>query len=112
MPAGRVESAMSKPETPYWLYLLECDGGTYYAGVAIDVEERFTRHVLGRGARYTRANQPLRVVAAREYPDKGSALSAEHALKQLPRASKMAFFELGETAAGQASRPAARPRQR
>ena len=79
-------------ETPYWLYLLECQGGTYYAGIAIDVEERFIRHVLGLGARYTRANPPLRVAAARQYANKGLALSAEYALKQLPRAQKLNFF--------------------
>lgn len=87
------ETDTDTTETPYWLYLLECQGGSYYAGIAIDVEERFTRHVLGRGARYTRANPPLRVAAARRYPSKGLALSAEHALKQLPRGEKMRFFE-------------------
>ncbi|NPC54580.1 GIY-YIG nuclease family protein [Caenimonas soli] len=83
---------MDSDPPPYWLYLLECEGGSYYAGVALDVEHRFTLHVLGRGARYTRANPPIRIVAARQYPDKGSALSAEYALKQLPRAEKLKFF--------------------
>ena len=87
------ETDTDTTETPYWLYLLECQGGSYYAGIAIDVEERFTRHVLGRGARYTRANPPVRVAAARQYPSKGLALSAEYALKQLPRGEKMRFFE-------------------
>ena len=79
-------------ETPYWLYLLECEGGKYYAGIAIDVEERFIRHVFGLGARFTRANQPLRVAAARQYANLSLALSAEYALKQLPRAQKLNFF--------------------
>ena len=78
---------------PYWLYLLECEGGSYYAGVALDVEERFFLHVFGRGARYTRANPPLRVLAATHYASKGEALRAEHRLKQLPRGDKLAFFE-------------------
>jgi putative endonuclease len=78
--------------TPYWLYLLECEGGVYYAGVAIDVEQRFLQHVFGLGAKFTRARPPLRVLAAREYSNKGDALRAEFQLKALPRAEKLAFF--------------------
>jgi putative endonuclease len=76
----------------YWLYLLECEGGSYYAGVALDVEQRFFLHLFGRGARYTRANPPLRVLAAALYASKGEALQAEYRLKQLPRGDKLAFF--------------------
>jgi putative endonuclease len=78
---------------PYWLYLLECEGGVYYAGIALDVEQRFFQHVFGLGAKFTRARPPLRVLAAREYPDKGAALRAEIRLKALPRARKLAFFD-------------------
>ncbi|MCC2635411.1 MAG: Excinuclease subunit domain protein [Ramlibacter sp.] len=77
---------------PYWLYLLECEGGVYYAGIALDVEQRFFQHVFGRGARFTRARPPLRVLAAREYPSRGDALRAELQLKALPRAAKLQFF--------------------
>ena len=79
--------------TPYWLYLLECEGGVYYAGIALDVEQRFFQHVFGLGATFTRARPPLRVLAAREYLSKGDALRAELRLKALPRASKLLFFE-------------------
>lgn len=77
----------------YWLYLLECEGGRLYAGVAIDVEERFFQHVFGRGAKFTRAFPPIRVVAAIEYPSKGDALRAEIQLKALPRREKLGFLQ-------------------
>jgi putative endonuclease len=80
-------------DATYWLYLLECDGGRFYAGVALDVEQRFYQHLLGVGAKFTRSFQPLRVLAAREYPSRGDALRAELLLKSLPRARKLAFFE-------------------
>jgi len=82
------------PSSPWWLYLLECEGGVYYAGIALDVEQRFFQHVFGRGAKFTRARPPLRVLAAREYASKGDALRAELQLKALPRARKLGFFEL------------------
>jgi putative endonuclease len=78
---------------PYWLYLLECEGGRFYAGIALDVETRFFSHVFGRGAKFTRAFAPLRVLAARQYECKGEALRAEIALKALPRSEKLAFFD-------------------
>lgn len=77
---------------PYWLYLLECEGGVYYAGIALDVEQRFYRHLFGVGAKFTRARPPLRVVAAQAYPNKSEALRAELRLKALPRSAKPAFF--------------------
>ena len=78
---------------PYWLYLLECEGGVYYAGIALDVEQRFFQHLFGLGAKFTRARPPVRVLAARAYPTKGDALRAELRLKATPRAHKLAFFE-------------------
>jgi len=84
------------PPAPWWLYLLECEGGVYYAGIALDVEQRFFQHVFGRGAKFTRARPPLRVLAARAYASKGDALRAELALKALPRARKLVFFEAAD----------------
>ena len=81
--------------SPYWLYLLECEGGVYYAGIALDVERRFFQHLFGVGAKFTRARPPLRVLAARAYPSKSEALRAELRLKALPRGDKPAFFVHG-----------------
>lgn len=96
---------MPSPETdpPYTLYLLECEDGSLYTGIARDVLDRFMRHALGLGAAYTRSHPPRRLLACREYPSKGLALRAEYALKQLPRSRKLAFFEAGERADGAAA---------
>lgn len=78
------------------LYLLECQHGTglaYYAGITTDIARRFDEHLNGTGARFTRANRPLRVVATRLYPDRASASRAEAALKKLSRARKPAYFD-------------------
>lgn len=83
---------MGTPATPYWLYLLECEGGRLYAGIAVDVEQRFFRHVFGLGAKFTRAFPPVRVVAARRYASKSEALRAEAALKKHRRGAKAGFF--------------------
>ncbi len=83
---------------PWCLYLLECRNGNYYAGITNDLDARYLAHVEGRGARYTRANPPLRLIGSRPYPDRASASRAEAAIKRLPRARKIAFL-LDSTAA-------------
>jgi len=78
---------------PWFLYLLECTNGSYYAGITTDVQARFEAHQLGKGARYTRANPPLRIVGQAVYPDRSAASKAEWQLKQLPREAKPGFFK-------------------
>lgn len=75
------------------LYLLECKSGAYYAGITNDLQARFAAHQQGTGAKYTRANPPLRILASKPYPDRATASSAEAMLKRLPRSRKLAFFQ-------------------
>ena len=75
------------------LYLLECRNGAFYAGITNRLDARYAAHVAGTGAKYTRANPPVRVLASRGYPDRSAASRAEAELKRLPRAKKLAFFE-------------------
>ncbi|CEG17708.1 hypothetical protein XAC3562_650021 [Xanthomonas citri pv. citri] len=76
---------------PWHLYLLLCRNGSYYAGITNDLERRFQAHLRGTGARYTRANPPVQMLASHPYPDRASASRAECALKRLPRARKLAW---------------------
>jgi len=75
------------------LYLLECKNGAYYAGITNDLASRFSAHVAGKGARYTRANPPIKILASKPYPDRSAASVAEAQLKSLPRHKKLNFFE-------------------
>lgn len=72
------------------MYLLQCRDGTYYTGVARDVERRLAEHNAGRGARYTRGRGPVMMVAASRAMEKRAAYRLEHAVKQLPRRRKAA----------------------
>jgi putative endonuclease len=74
------------------LYLLECRGERLYAGITNDLPARFAAHCAGKGARFTRAFPPLRIVAASRLGSRSLALKAEHALKQKPRALKVAWL--------------------
>jgi len=58
---------------PWVVYLLECAGERLYAGITNDLAARFDAHRAGRGARFTKAFAPLRVVAASELPSRSDA---------------------------------------
>jgi putative endonuclease len=86
-----------REESLWWLYLLECENAagatTYYTGITTDVIRRFNEHLAGVGAKYTRANPPVRVVGVAAFDDRSSASKAEAAVKKLPRAAKPLYFE-------------------
>lgn len=74
------------------LYLLECKNGAFYAGITNNLEQRYAAHLSGKGARYTRANPPVKILASKLYADRSAASIAEAQLKQLPRHRKLDFF--------------------
>jgi putative endonuclease len=85
--AGRYTGGMAR----WYVYVLECHDGSLYTGTATDVDRRYAAHAAGKGARYTRAHPPLRVLARFEHPDRAAACRAEHAIKQLSPARKRAL---------------------
>jgi putative endonuclease len=74
------------------LYLLECNNGAYYAGITNNLTLRFEAHATGKGARYTRANPPIKMVASKNFENQSSASIAEAAIKKLPRHKKIQFL--------------------
>jgi putative endonuclease len=81
-----------QPTKPWYLYLLLCRNGSYYAGISNDLEARYQAHLTGKGARYTRANPPVQLLGSRRYPDRAAASRAEWQLKQQPRERKLAWL--------------------
>jgi putative endonuclease len=75
----------------WWLYLLLCSDGRTYVGIAKDVQARFDVHVSGRGARFTRANRPVKVLGAQHFINRSEASKAEYVLKQLSREERLAW---------------------
>lgn len=75
----------------WFVYLIECEDGSVYTGIAVDVDKRYAEHAAGKGARYTRSHKPRRLLARFEHPDRSSALRAEYAIKRLPPDAKRAL---------------------
>ena len=78
---------------PWFVYLIECRNGSIYTGIAVDVAARYAAHASGKGARYTRAHPPVRLLGCIGYPDRSSASKAEYRIKQLKPADKRRYAE-------------------
>ena len=77
----------------WFVYLIECRGGSIYTGIAVDVEKRYAAHTSGNGGHYTRAHPPQRLLAIIEFTDRSAALKAEHRIKQMTAQKKRALCQ-------------------
>ncbi|GGP25703.1 GIY-YIG nuclease family protein [Silvimonas amylolytica] len=74
---------------PWFVYLIECRNGSLYTGISNDVAARYLAHASGKGARYTRANPPVRLMAVLVCADRAEASRQEYAIKQMtPKAKR------------------------
>jgi len=76
----------------YYCYIVECADGTYYTGWTTDPDRRLRQHSTGRGARYTRAHAPVRLVYVEPQANRGDAMRREARLKAMTRARKQALI--------------------
>ena len=78
----------------YYVYLLRCFDGTFYAGVTGDMERRYAEHCYGIDAKcYTYNRRPLRIAYVGEFQSVTRALSFEKRLKRWSHRKKRAFAE-------------------
>lgn len=78
---------------PWFLYLLECEGGSIYTGITTDVQRRFGEHLAGTGAKYTRSRRPLLVLGTIAFDGRAEASRAEAAMKRLSATDKRAICQ-------------------
>ena len=78
----------------YFVYILECSDKTLYTGIAKDVQRRLDEHNnSAKGAKYTRARRPVKLLHIEECEDRSSACKREYAIKQLSREAKIKLFK-------------------
>lgn len=69
--------------------MLLTENNTLYCGYTDDVEKRFTAHIQGKGAKYTRANKPVKIVYQKEFENKSDAMKEEARIKKLSHSAKL-----------------------
>jgi putative endonuclease len=74
----------------WFVYMLRCSDDTLYTGVTTDVARRVSEHNgTTKGAKYTKARQPVELVYFKKAKDRSSAQIKEAELRKLTRSQKI-----------------------
>ncbi len=72
----------------WWVYIVQCRDGSYYTGSTPNIEQRIATHNSGKGAKYTRARLPVKIVFTEKKENHSQALKREFQIKSLKRDQK------------------------
>ena len=79
---------------PWFIYILECQDGSFYTGITTDIERRLKMHNDGKGARFTRSRRPVKVIYQESLSTRAQALIREYKIKALSRIKKQALVAI------------------
>ena len=80
----------------YYLYMVQCSDDTLYTGIATDLERRVEEHNSSdKGAKYTRARRPVKLVYSEEYENRSEASKREYFIKKkMSRKDKVSLIKI------------------
>ena len=76
----------------HYFYILLCRDGSFYGGYTNHIINRVAKHNEGKGAKYTRAKGPVKLLYKEAFENKNMAMAAEYAFKKLSRKKKEQFL--------------------
>lgn len=78
----------------HYVYILLTERNTLYCGYTDNVEKRFQQHLEGKGAKYTKANKPVKIVYQKSFETKTEAMKEEYRIKhKLTRKQKLELIQ-------------------
>lgn len=72
----------------YTLYILRCNDGSLYTGIAKDLDKRLAMHTHGSGSTYVRSRLPITVVYTEQCENRSLATKRELEIKKLTKKEK------------------------
>ena len=92
-----------------YTYILRCRDGTLYTGWTNDIEKRVKAHNEGKGAKYTKARLPVKLVYSEEFETKTEAMKREYASKRMRREAKEKLIAKGRQKGMNIEEPQTKP---
>ncbi len=79
----------------WFVYILKCSDDTLYTGVSTDIKRRLHEHnnCNKKGARYTRARRPVKMVYHECVENRSEAGKREASIKKLNRLQKLSLIK-------------------
>jgi putative endonuclease len=68
----------------HFCYILECSDGSFYVGMTDDHQQRVQEHNSGKGAEWTAARRPVKLVWNEQRPTLSSARKRENQFSHAP----------------------------
>lgn len=78
---------------PYFTYIALCSDQTLYTGYTNNIQDRELTHNQGKGAKYTKARLPIKIVHIEEFKTRSEAMKREYAIKQLSKQQKLKMIQ-------------------
>ena len=78
----------------YFVYLIQCEGGSIYTGITTDIKRRFKEHQDKVGGHYTRAHKVEKILYTEECQTRSEALKREAEIKKLSRGKKLELVKV------------------
>ena len=72
----------------YYLYMLRCENGSIYTGIAKDYLKRYEEHLNRKGAKYTRANKVIKIERVFLCDSRSTVSILENKLKKFKKIKK------------------------
>lgn len=72
----------------WFVYIIECQDGSYYTGMTWKPDQRWTQHLSRLGSAYTAEHGPKRLAYLEEHEDLNQARLREKQIKGWTRAKK------------------------
>ena len=78
-----------------YIYVVSCESGTLYTGIAKDIKKRLSEHVLRKkpSAKYTKSHKVTRLEMLWETENYADAAKLEYRIKHIPRAKKLELLQ-------------------
>ena len=80
-------------EKQWYVYILECQDGSFYTGVTTDVDARMKAHAEGKGSKYVYQKGFRKLLRAKSCKDKSDACKCECEIKKLQKKDKLDWFD-------------------
>ena len=87
-PGSSGTGAVAGSDQPWFVYILECNDGSFYTGITNDIERRQQQHNDGTASRYTRSRRPVMLRYQEVCESRSQALIRECSLRLLSRKEK------------------------
>ncbi len=79
-------------EKQWFVYILECQDGSFYTGVTNNLDKRMKAHTEGKGSKYVANKKFRRLLKTKECSSRSEAQKEEYQIKSLAKWDKLDWF--------------------